>query len=149
MLSSAHAHRRKPLDECRIAVTAGPPSLPPPPPALPPPPSPFCSSLLLLCRPLQADDAAALRLLHQQLFPLDYDDSFYQSAVNGLDGIVAWAASSPLPSLTCLSVDAANVGPQLVAPASSAAGRAELLAGFITGWYVTGRLHGGQSVMGQ
>ena len=33
-----------------------------------------------------------MRALHGALFPLDYEDSFYQTAVRGLDNIFTWAA---------------------------------------------------------
>ena len=100
-------------------------------------------------RPLHPGDHAALKLLHQRLFPLDYDDSFYHSAVHGLDGIVAWAASAPLPALTHVSLGADALAPQLhqmpppwqqqpynpqqPLPPQQQAGHPEVLAGFITG----------------
>lgn len=44
---------------------------------------------------------------------IDYDESFYHAAVNGLDGVVSWAALAPLPSLACLPIDADSLAPQL------------------------------------
>ncbi|EFN59486.1 hypothetical protein CHLNCDRAFT_138102 [Chlorella variabilis] len=94
-------------------------------------------------RPLHPDDFASLKLLHQRLFPLDYDDFFYHRAVQGLDGIVAWAASAPLPTLTHLSVGP-DLAPQLQQPQQSqpppppkqvgvqGSEATEMLAGFIT-----------------
>ncbi|GAB4822810.1 hypothetical protein N2152v2_009856 [Parachlorella kessleri] len=53
-------------------------------------------------RPLQPDDFAALKLLHQQLFPIDYDDQFFQRAVAGLDQIASLAVVAPLQALPTL-----------------------------------------------
>ena len=33
-----------------------------------------------------------MRALHGAMFPLDYEDTFYQTAVRGLDNIFTWAA---------------------------------------------------------
>ncbi len=54
------------------------------------------------CRPLQPDDFAALKLLHQQLFPIDYDDQFFHRAVAGLDQIASLAVVAPLQALPSL-----------------------------------------------
>ena len=43
-------------------------------------------------RPLAPGDLPQMRALHGALFPLDYEDSFYQTAVRGLDNIFTWAA---------------------------------------------------------
>ncbi|KAL4431127.1 hypothetical protein ABPG75_006383 [Micractinium tetrahymenae] len=102
-------------------------------------------------RPLCPSDYAALKLLHQRLFPLDYDDDFFVRAVHGMDGIVAWSAAAPLPALTHIAVGGSDLAPQLLPAAAcpqreqlgqigsggcSSSGDApspELLAGFITG----------------
>lgn len=69
-------------------------------------------------RPLCPLDYAALKLLHQRLFPLDYDDDFFMRAVHGTDGIVAWAAAAPLPTLTHVAVGVGDLAPQLLPPAA-------------------------------
>ena len=33
-----------------------------------------------------------MQAMHGAMFPLDYEDSFYQAAVRGLDNIFTWAA---------------------------------------------------------
>ena len=69
------------------------------------------------CRPLLPDDYAALKLLHQKLFPLDYDDEFFRRTVHGMDDIVSWAALAPLPALTQLSLSGNDdLAPQLHTP---------------------------------
>jgi ribosomal protein S18 acetylase RimI-like enzyme len=45
-------------------------------------------------RKLAEPDVGALRVLHQHLFPIDYDANFYDGAVKG-DGILGFAAVSP------------------------------------------------------
>ena len=49
----------------------------------------------LPCRPVNATDFAALKLLHAELFPVEYDDVFFHKTTRGLDGIVSWAALRP------------------------------------------------------
>ena len=44
------------------------------------------------CRPLAPGDLPQMQALHSALFPLDYEDTFYQTAVRGLDNIFTWAA---------------------------------------------------------
>ena len=44
------------------------------------------------CRPLAPGDLAQMQALHSAMFPLDYEDTFYQTAVRGLDNIFTWAA---------------------------------------------------------
>ena len=57
-------------------------------------------------RPLLPGDLSRLKQLHRQLFPIDYDQSFFHQAVHGLAGILSWVACLPLPaalSLPCLT----------------------------------------------
>ena len=49
-------------------------------------------------RLLREGDIAALKHLHNIIFPIDYDDSFFLQAV-AQDGIVGWAAVVPPQSL--------------------------------------------------
>lgn len=125
--SAAHAHRRC----CRRLLAAA-------------------------CRPLRPCDYPALKLLHQRLFPLDYDDDFFVRAVHGMDDIVAWSAAAQLPALTHFALGVDDLAPQLLPPTArpqqdqlgkldgssksssvdtggAGAPPAELLAGFITG----------------
>lgn len=63
-----------------------------------------------LRRPLHPSDFQPLKLLHQQLLPIDYDDTFFHKAVAGLDEIASVAAVAPLrtlPSLKAFSPTAA------------------------------------------
>ncbi|KAL4419168.1 hypothetical protein ABPG77_004891 [Micractinium sp. CCAP 211/92] len=106
-------------------------------------------------RPLRPCDYPALKLLHQRLFPLDYDDDFFVRAVHGMDDIVAWSAAAQLPALTHFALGVDDLAPQLLPPTArpqqdqlgkldgssksssvdtggAGAPPAELLAGFIT-----------------
>ena len=44
-------------------------------------------------RPLRLHDFASLKSAHQALFPIDYEDSFFHSAVSHGDGIISAAAT--------------------------------------------------------
>ena len=44
-------------------------------------------------RPLQPTDFASLKAAHSDTFPIDYEDSFFEAAVNGRDGIFSWVAT--------------------------------------------------------
>ncbi|CAD7697320.1 unnamed protein product [Ostreobium quekettii] len=46
----------------------------------------------ILYRSLLPEDFVALRAAHVDLFPIDYDDSFFDKAVNGLTRIISYAA---------------------------------------------------------
>jgi hypothetical protein len=75
-----------------------------------------------------------LKLLHQRLFPLDYDDEFFTRSVHGLDGIVGFGA------LVAQCSARISVGPDLLPHlhqehAGQGSDNAELLAGFITGTF--------------
>jgi ribosomal protein S18 acetylase RimI-like enzyme len=43
-------------------------------------------------RPLCPQDFSDLKALHEQLFPLDYEDNFYSKAVGSQEHIFSWAA---------------------------------------------------------
>ena len=45
-------------------------------------------------RRLSPSDLPALKMLHQAMFPVDYDEAFYRSATHG-DDILGWAAVLP------------------------------------------------------
>jgi GNAT superfamily N-acetyltransferase len=111
----------------------------------------------LPCRPVNATDFAALKLLHAELFPVEYDDVFFHKTTRGLDGIVSWAALRPpahlhrqLPVLTQLvgapAAAAVAVGNGAAMPPSPRVMRAshvpvitggQQLAGFITARFGT------------
>ena len=38
------------------------------------------------------------------MFPIDYDDSFFEHAVSGTNGILSWAAIRYVPSRDCARV---------------------------------------------
>ncbi|GIM03083.1 hypothetical protein Vretimale_7887 [Volvox reticuliferus] len=46
----------------------------------------------LYYRPLQQSDYDALKAIHQELFPIDYEDVFFRKAVAGEDRVFTWAA---------------------------------------------------------
>jgi ribosomal protein S18 acetylase RimI-like enzyme len=75
-------------------------------------------------RKLAEPDLGALRLLHQHLFPIDYDASFYTSAVNG-DGILGIAAVLPQ------TAESSNLDDRFPDPTTVFVGN-EQLVGFIT-----------------
>lgn len=50
-------------------------------------------------RPLTQSDFPALKYLHERLFPISYDDNFYEAAVTG-NGIVSFVAVADQASLT-------------------------------------------------
>ena len=37
-------------------------------------------------------DYHSIRTAHQEMFPIDYDNTFFEQAVGGLNGILSWAA---------------------------------------------------------
>ena len=47
----------------------------------------------VMLRPLQSADFNKLKAAHQALFPIDYEDSFFHSAVSHQDGIISAAAT--------------------------------------------------------
>lgn len=69
----------------------------PPPPVAPPPPS-------FRVRPPQPADLPALKSLHEALFPLDYDDSFYRQSTHAENNVFGWVAT----------VDAGSSGEKVV-----------------------------------
>ena len=46
------------------------------------------------CRPLAPPDFASLKAAHNEMFPIDYEDSFFESAVHSSEGIFSWAATA-------------------------------------------------------
>ena len=44
-------------------------------------------------RPLQPSDFASLKAAHAEMFPIDYEDTFYDAAVHSREGIFSWAAT--------------------------------------------------------
>ncbi|KAI8469663.1 MAG: acyl-CoA N-acyltransferase [Monoraphidium minutum] len=64
------------------AGAAGAPALSPPCGGAPP----------IAVRPLSPADFDTVKAAHAQLFPIDYDDGFYQKATHGLDRIFSWGA---------------------------------------------------------
>ncbi|GFR47479.1 hypothetical protein Agub_g9208 [Astrephomene gubernaculifera] len=48
--------------------------------------------LNLYYRPLQQNDYNALKAIHRDLFPIDYEEVFFQKAVSGEDRVFSWAA---------------------------------------------------------
>ncbi|CAK0758483.1 hypothetical protein CVIRNUC_002623 [Coccomyxa viridis] len=52
---------------------------------------PACDDVLF--RPLRLHDFASLKSAHQALFPIDYEDTFFHSAVSHGDGIISAAAT--------------------------------------------------------
>ena len=47
---------------------------------------------LSACRALQPGDYESLREAHIDMFPVDYEDAFFQRVVNGQDGLESLAA---------------------------------------------------------
>lgn len=43
-------------------------------------------------RPLQPSDAASLKRLHDEIFPVNYDDAFFDAAAHRKNGVLGWAA---------------------------------------------------------
>ncbi|KAG7672174.1 hypothetical protein Ndes2526B_g06842 [Nannochloris sp. 'desiccata'] len=78
----------------------------------------------IIQRKLAAPDLGALRVLHQHLFPIDYDASFYDGAVKG-DGILGIAAVLPQ------TADTSNLDDRFPDPTTVFVGN-EQLVGFIT-----------------
>ena len=70
----------------------------------------------LTYRPLQASNYPALKYLHDRMFPIDYDEAFFQRAVGG-DGIVSFVAvarEADLPARVPTSTTVYVNGEQLV-----------------------------------
>lgn len=45
-----------------------------------------------MCRPAEANDFASFRSAHIQMFPVDYEDTFYDKAVKGQDHLQSLVA---------------------------------------------------------
>ncbi|GBF94521.1 histone acetyltransferase-like [Raphidocelis subcapitata] len=48
-------------------------------------------------RPLAPEDLGCVKAAHNALFPIDYDDAFFNKAVRGLDRIFSWGAFAASP----------------------------------------------------
>ena len=51
-----------------------------------------CVSSAASCRPIVPDDLPALRDAHKELFPIDYEEHFYDCVIHSRDNIFSWAA---------------------------------------------------------
>ena len=63
-------------------------------------PPAVCVARDINLRPLQIQDLAALKHLHDLIFPIDYDQSFFSKAVSPDGEIVGWAAVTRQPQLS-------------------------------------------------